>query len=81
MALSRILNKAPVYTGIYQAFSKIYKKTKKYSEFAGYNPKEDWVEIASPRILSDKKASEILEKLAFNKQFTKRKENRTYLLQ
>lgn len=81
MALSRILNKAPVYTGIYQAFRKIYKKTKKYSEFAGYNPKEDGVEIAIPRILSDKKASEILEKLAFNKQFTKRKENRTYLLQ
>lgn len=78
--VQRILSKASIYTWVYQWFSKQHKKT--WSWFIVTDrPKEDWISIEIPRIISDKEAELILETLENNRKFAKKRAVRTYMLQ
>ena len=76
-SVHRILSKISTYTGVYQAFKKRYKM----SDVIGDRPKEEWVEIQIPQIVSEKQAELILERLDSNRRFAKKRAVRSYMLQ
>lgn len=79
--VQRILSKASVYTWIYQSFSKQYKKIWAKTEYIWEKPKEDWISIEIPRIISDKQAELLLETLTNNRKYAKKRAVRSYMLQ
>lgn len=79
--VQRILTKISIYTGVYQAFQKQYKKTEDGVVCLGERPKEDWVSIAIPPIITEKQAEAVLEKLESNRRFAKKRSVREYMLQ
>lgn len=79
--LHRILKRAEMYAWTYQAFKKIYKLEWKQSLFIWERPKEEWISIQIPAIISEKQAKDIIEKMQNNRRFSKKKTQRTYLLQ
>ena len=78
--VQRILSKASIYTWIYQGFAKQHKKTGK-GNIVSDRPKEDWISIEIPRIISDKEAELVLEVLENNRKFAKKRAVRNYMLQ
>ncbi|MDD4530345.1 MAG: hypothetical protein PHO80_02230, partial [Candidatus Gracilibacteria bacterium] len=81
ITVHRILKKASMYVGVYQAFTKEYKKVGNKSILIGERPKEDWINVKIPQILTKKQAEAIEEKLEHNRVFSKKKSFRTYMLQ
>lgn len=77
----RILKKASMYVWIYQAFTKEYKKIGNKSVLIWERPKEDWINVKIPQILTKKQAEAINEKLEHNRVFSKKRSVRTYMLQ
>lgn len=77
----RILSKASIYTGTYQAFQKQYRKTEDGIVCLGERPKEEWVSISIPPLIKTKQAEAILEKLESNRRFSKKRSVREYMLQ
>lgn len=77
----RILSKAEMYTWIYQAFKKQYKKDWNRSILISERPKQDWIEIKIPKILTIKQAEAIIEKLENNRRYSKKRSVRNYMLQ
>ncbi|MGE4444482.1 MAG: recombinase family protein [Candidatus Altimarinota bacterium] len=79
--VKRLLDNANLYAGTYLAFTKKYKKVGNASEFVGERPKEEWVEIKVPAIITKKQAEAIFEKLDNNRKYSKRRSVRNYMLQ
>lgn len=79
--VQRMLWRASIYTWIYQAFKKEYRKTWAQSVAVWDRPKQDWIDIKIPKILSVKQAEAIAEKLESNRRYSKKRSVRNYMLQ
>lgn len=79
--VQRILSRCEMYTGFYQAFTKEYKKIWDKTVLLWERPKEDWIEIEIPQIITIKQAKLIKEKLENNRRFAKKRSVRNYMLQ
>lgn len=77
----RILSKVSVFTGVYQAFQKQYKKVGNKSVVLGERPKDEWIDVKIPAIITAKEAEAVLEKLESNRRFAKKRAVRAYMLQ
>lgn len=76
----RILEKSELYAWSYTAFKNQYKKIGWKSIYIWERPKEEWISIAVPPIITKEEAETIDEKLAYNKRFAERWYNQVYLL-
>lgn len=79
--VKRVLDNANLYAWTYQAFTKIYKKTWAGSELIWERPKEEWIDIKIPAIITKKQAEAIFEKLDNNRKYAKKRSVRNYMLQ
>lgn len=77
----RVLVRAPTFSGKYHAFQKIYKKIWNKSIVLGERPKEDWIAIKIPQIITEKEAWVVMEKLESNRRYSKKRSVRSYMLQ
>ena len=76
----RIFEKSELYSGTYTAFRNEYKKIGNKTILIWERPKEDWIMMTVPPIISKEEADIINEKLAYNKRFAVRWTNQAYLL-
>lgn len=80
-SVKRVLDNANLYAWTYQAFTKIYKKVWAGSELIWERPKDEWIDIKVPSIITKKQAEAIFEKLDNNRKYAKRRSIRNYMLQ
>lgn len=76
----RVLEKSELYSWSYTAFRNQYKKIWWKSIYIWERPKEEWISIAVPPIITKDEASIIDDKLAYNKRFAERWAKQFYLL-
>ena len=80
-SVRKVIASAVVYSGTYQAFKTQYKKIGDRTVKLGERPKDEWIEIKIPAIITVAEAEEVLGRSELNRNYTKNRNNRTYLLQ
>jgi DNA invertase Pin-like site-specific DNA recombinase len=79
--VQRILSRSEMYAWIYQAFSKEYKKIWDKTILLWERPKEEWIQIKVPQIITLKQSKLIKEQLEKNRKYSKKRSVRNYMLQ
>jgi DNA invertase Pin-like site-specific DNA recombinase len=77
--VARIFDKVELYSWTYTAFRNVYKKIWWKTVYMWERPKEEWINVSVPPIISKEEAEEIEDKMVFNKRFAD-KWKRIYLL-
>lgn len=76
----RILDRSELYTGTHRAFQKAYKKVGDKTVILWIRPESEWIDISVPPLIQKSQAEDTLERLQMNRQFSRKRSYRQYLL-
>lgn len=76
----RIFERGELYSGTYTAFRDIYKTIAGKTKLMGQRPKEEWVIVQVPSLISPEQAEKVLERMEQNRRFAKKRSVRSYPL-
>ena len=80
-AVKRLLANANLYAWTYLAFTKQYKKVWKKSILIWERPREEWIEVKVPALITKEQAKQIFEQFDKNQRYAKKNNKNIYALQ